>query len=293
MKQDILITGSGITMSRALKIVLTAAGCLIFLGLMGFIIWGLTPLGPSAEALRAMESDKVVSVRDNGNFIVFTPNAVPPATGFILYPGGHVDYRSYAPVAREIASRGYLVAIMEMPLSLAVFGADRADEVIAMYPEIRYWIIGGHSLGGSMAASYAKNNPGDVEGLVLWASYPPGDDDLSRTELKGLSTYGSNDLVLDRDNVNATLPLLPPGTIRQVIMGGNHAQFGNYGTQPGDGMATISAAEQQRQAADLTVRILRAVEGNDIPPWNPDIPPILIPVGEPLISSHPQIEADG
>jgi hypothetical protein len=47
----------------------------------------------------------------------------------------------------------------------------------------------------------------------------------------------------------------------QVIQGGNHAQFGNYGLQPGDGIATISAADQQRQAAALTARLLRAVEG--------------------------------
>ena len=78
---------------------------------------------------------------------------------------------------------------------------------------------------------------------------------------KGLSTYGSNDLVLNRENVNATLALLPPGTTVQVIQGGNHAQFGNYGPQPGDGTATISAADQQAQAADLTVGLLRAVEG--------------------------------
>ncbi|NTW92812.1 MAG: hypothetical protein HGA40_05150, partial [Methanoregulaceae archaeon] len=52
-----------------------------------------------------------------------------------------------------------------------------------------------------------------------------------------------------------------PETILQVIEGGNHAQFGNYGPQPGDGTATISVADQQMQAADLTVRVLRAVEG--------------------------------
>ena len=101
----------------------------------------------------------------------------------------------------------------------------------------------------------------EVEGLVFWASYPGRGDDLSSTGLKVLSTYGSNDAVLNRDNLNATLPLLPPETIVQVIEGGNHAQFGNYGPQPGDGTATISAADQQMQAADLTVRVLRAVEG--------------------------------
>jgi pimeloyl-ACP methyl ester carboxylesterase len=148
-----------------------------------------------------------------------------------------------------------------MPLSLAVFGISRADDVIAAYPDMRYWVIGGHSLGGSMAASYAQNHHDTVQGLVLWASYPVISDDLSSTSLKGLSTYGSNDQVLNRDNFNATVSLLPPGTIMQVIQGGNHAQFGNYGLQPGDGTATISDTDQQMQAADLTVRLLRAVEG--------------------------------
>jgi len=248
-------------MRKAVKILLIVAGGGILFVLIGFIVWGMTPLGPTNEALAAMESDGVVTVEDNGNFVVFTPTATTPISGFILYPGGHVDYRSYAPIAREIASRGYLVTIVEMPLSLAVFGVNKADDVIAAYPEMRYWVIGGHSLGGSMAASYAKNNPDEVQGLVLWASYPADSDDVSGTALKGLTTYGSNDFVLDMDNFNSTLPLLPEETIMQVIEGGNHAQFGNYGTQPGDGTATISASDQQMQAADLTVRILRAVEG--------------------------------
>jgi hypothetical protein len=248
-------------MSKAVKIVVSVAVGAILCGLIGFIAWGLTPLGPTEEAFTAMGSDGVVTVQDDGNFIVFTPTAVIPITGFIIYPGGHVDYRSYAPIAREIASRGYMVSIVEMPLSLAVFGVNNADDVIAAYPDMHYWVIGGHSLGGSMAASYAKNNPGRVEGLVFWASYPADSDDLSMTDLKGLTTYGSNDLVLDMHNFNATLLLLPPGTIMQVIEGGNHSQFGNYGPQPGDGTATISSADQQLWAADLTVRVLREVEG--------------------------------
>jgi len=248
-------------MKKRSKTALIIIGVLLLLGIAGFITWGLTPLGPTSEALAAMESNANVTVKENGNFVVFTPTSNTPITGFILYPGGHVDYRSYAPVAQEIASRGYMVSIVQMPLSLAVFGISRADDVIAAYPDMRYWVVGGHSLGGSMAASYAQNHHDTVQGLVLWASYPVNSDDLSSTSLKGLSTYGSNDQVLNRDNFNATVSLLPPGTIMQVIQGGNHAQFGNYGLQPGDGTATISDTDQQMQAADLTVRLLRAVEG--------------------------------
>jgi dienelactone hydrolase len=154
-----------------------------------------------------------------------------------------------------------MVSIVRMPLSLAVFGIDRADEVISAYPDMRYWVIGGHSLGGSMAAAYARSHSDNVQGVAFWASYPATSDDLSTTDLKGLSTYGSNDQVLDMDTFNAAVSHLPHGTIMQVIQGGNHAQFGNYGPQPGDGIATISAADQQAQAADLTARLLRAVEG--------------------------------
>ena len=248
-------------MKKSVKITLIIIGIVTLLGIIGFITWGLTPLGPSREALAALESNVHVTVEDKGNFIVFTPTSHIPITGFILYPGGHVDYRSYAPIAQEIASHGYRVSIVRMPLSLAVFGIDRADEVISAYPDMRYWVIGGHSLGGSMAAAYARSHSDKVQGVVFWASYPASSDDLSTTDLKGLSTYGSNDQVLDRDNFNDTVSLLPHGTILQVIQGGNHAQFGNYGLQPGDGTATISAADQQAQAADLTARLLRAVEG--------------------------------
>ena len=247
-------------MKKVFKILLIGLGGLVLLGIIGFVAWGLTPLGPAEEALIAMESDGVVSVQDNGGFVVFTPVGATPQTGFIFYPGGHVDYRSYAPIAREIASRGYMVAIVAMPLSLAVFGVNKADEVISAYPDMRYWVIGGHSLGGSMAANYAAGNPENIQGIAFWASYPASSDDLSDTDMKGLSTYGSNDEVLSKENVESTLSQLPPGTITEVIEGGNHAQFGNYGPQPGDGTATISAADQQLQAVDLTVRILRAVE---------------------------------
>ena len=172
-----------------------------------------------------------------------------------------MDYRSYAPIAQKIADRGYLVAVVKMPLSLAVFGIDRADDVIAARPSVRHWVIGGTRWGARWRHPMHGQHPDRVQGLAFWASYPGTGDDLSSTGLKGLSTYGSNDLVLNMDNLNATLALLPPGTSMQVIQGGNHAQFGNYGPQPGDGTATISAADQQTQAADLTVSLLRAVEG--------------------------------
>ena len=100
------------------KIALAIVGVGLLLGAATVVAWGLTPLGPDDEALAALLSDGNVTVRDDGSVIVFVPAPTDPVTGFILYPGGHVDHRSYAPVAREIARQGYLVAVVAMPLSL-------------------------------------------------------------------------------------------------------------------------------------------------------------------------------
>ena len=124
---------------------------ILALAVVGFVIWGSTPLRPMPESAIALESDAQVSV-DASRWIVFTPAAGQPDTGLVFYPGGRVDPRAYAPAARAIAARGYLVVIVPMPLNLAVFGSNRAAQVISAFPEIGHWAVGGPSLGGAMAA---------------------------------------------------------------------------------------------------------------------------------------------
>jgi hypothetical protein len=53
--------------------------------------------------------------------------------------------------------------------------------------------------------------------------------------------------------------LLPVDTQYVVIQGGNHAQFGDYGVQPGDQEATITRLEQQKQIVDATIRFMKAI----------------------------------
>ena len=230
---------------------------LVFVIAVGvFVVWGETPLGPAPEALAALQSDSRVQVT-NDRWLAFLPAGAQPDTGLVLYPGGRVDYRSYAPQARAIAERGYLVVIVRMPLNLAVLDASAAADVFAAYPQIKHWAVGGHSLGGAMAANFAARNP--VQGLVLWASYPADSDDLSSQNLAVTSIYGSQDGVADLDTITGALSRLPKGTVWVELPGGNHAQFGWYGEQGGDNPATLSAAEQQRMTVDATVAVLEQI----------------------------------
>jgi hypothetical protein len=225
----------------------------------GFIIWANTPPDPMTEAINAMKSSTEVQVSDEP-WIVFEPAGVPASTGLILYPGGRVDPRAYAPIARSIAQQGYKVVIVPMPLNLSVFNPSAAEPVIEAFPEIQHWAIGGHSLGGSMAANFAKNHPGMVQGLLLWASYPASSDDLSNSGLNVVSIFGSQDGLATGVKIEASRPLLPDDTTWISIKGGNHSQFGWYGEQAGDNPPMISRADQQSQMLNATLNLLKSLK---------------------------------
>jgi poly(3-hydroxybutyrate) depolymerase len=223
----------------------------------GFVIWANMASGPMPEAAAALRTDARVQIEPHyKNWLVFEPGAQEPRGGLILYPGGRVDPRSYAPAAHAIAAQGYLVVITPMPLNLAVFGANKASEVMADFPQIHRWAVGGHSLGGAMAASFVYSHPNTVEGLVLWASYPANNNSLADRKIKVASISGTRDGLATPDKIAASRTLLPADTVWTPIAGGDHAQFGWYGPQAGDNPATISRAAQQEQIVAATVALM-------------------------------------
>lgn len=172
--------------------------------------------------------------------IVFEPEGA--TKGFVFYPGGKVEYTAYIPLMQACAEQGILCVLVEMPFNLAVFDVNAADGIQEQYPQIEDWYIGGHSLGGSMAASYLADNAEDYEGLILLGSYSTAD--LSDTDLAVLSVYGSEDKVMNREKYDENKSNLPSDFTEAVIDGGCHAYFGMYGAQNGDGTPTISNEEQ-------------------------------------------------
>lgn len=149
---------------------------------------------------------------------------------------------------QALAEKNILCILLEMPFRLAVFDINAADGIQTQYPQIKNWYIGGHSLGGSMAAAYLSEHTGTFDGLFLLGSYST--EDLSRVELSVLSIYGSEDNVLNREKYEENRINLP-GHFQEIILeGGCHAYFGMYGPQAGDGTAALSNEEQIRMTAD-------------------------------------------
>jgi hypothetical protein len=170
-------------------------------------------------------------------------------TGVVFYPGGKVEHTAYEPLMRAMAERGILAILIKMPFNLAVFDQNAADGIQEQFPEVEHWYMAGHSLGGSMAASYISKNSDTYDGLILLAAYSTAD--LSESGVEVASIYGSLDCVMNKEKYAEYFCNLPSSLEETVIEGANHAGFGMYGEQKGDGVATITNAEQIEITADI------------------------------------------
>ncbi|MBP5749830.1 MAG: alpha/beta hydrolase [Firmicutes bacterium] len=192
-------------------------------------------------AVMSLRSDDYASVTSSENGCTFDGPGTEDL--LIFYPGGKVQETAYAPLLRSLAEQGLDVFLVRMPFRLAVFGADKAEDVLKETADYAHVYIGGHSLGGAMAANYAAEHAEELDGLILLASYsakelPP--------DLPVLSVYGSEDGVLDADRYEKNRANLQD-LQETVIEGGNHAQFGSYGEQKGDGEASIDPEMQRAE----------------------------------------------
>ena len=240
---------------RVVRVVLVVAS----IGWVGLMAW-LRPFTAAEPALAAMNSDATVTVAEYPSQIVMTPTGAVSHTGVFFQPGAKVDARAYAAVLRPLAESGFTVIIPKQPLGIAFFSIPTFDAVKPAYPGITRWVVGGHSLGGSIAVMEANSGDHDptapVVGLLLYASYPVSDVSSSLTA-KVLSLSATNDGLATPDKVQASTSTLPAGTGFTAIEGAVHAFFGDYGPQPGDGTPAISHDDARGQISSASVAFVR------------------------------------
>lgn len=199
----------------------------------------------SEDAEKALISDSLVQVEktDYGWFF----DGPSKKDALIFYPGGKVEETAYAPLLHLLAENGIDVFLAKMPMRLAILDTNRAESIIKRY-DYQHWYIGGHSLGGACSTAYAAKHADSLDGVILLAAYPMKQLDDS---LNVLFIYGSEDGVLNRQKYADSKKYAPSDAMEYILEGGNHAQFGSYGIQNGDGIALISPVEQWNLTLEL------------------------------------------
>ena len=198
------------------------------------------------------QDDSIVEMEENDYGLYM--DGPGDKSALIFYPGAKVEYTAYVPLLWQLAEKGVDVFLIKMPCNLAFFGQNKAEDVMKKY-EYEKWYLGGHSLGGAMAAFYAAKHPDDLDGMVLLAAYST--KDLHEEDFSVISLYGSEDEVLNMNKIEESRAYMPANYTEICIEGGNHAQFGNYGVQKGDGVASVSREEQQNQTVEAIYKMIR------------------------------------
>lgn len=221
------------------------------------------PASAEPQALIALRSERGVRVADRVTWYELIPSRedksgdlIKPTTGLIFLPGARVDPRAYAPALRRLAESGYLVAVLKEPFGFSIFDRDHAQKVIDNRPDIAHWVVGGHSLGGTVAASYAEDQR-KVEGLLLVASYPS--ERLERGDLKVISISGDRDGLATPEKIERSKANLPATARYVVLPGAAHSTFADYGPQSGDGTPTADRAASQAEVAKAAGELLASL----------------------------------
>ena len=200
------------------------------------------PLVVGQDAITDADSAAVaVTLEDVGGQVVHVAATGERKVVFIFYPGGFVRPQAYEWLGRALASQGVETWIPVMPFDLAVTGINRADAIIAHVGGSVPVVIGGHSLGGTMAADYASRHVSQLKGLVFCAAYSADNVTVS-APWPALSLRAGNDGVAKAADVEGGMARLPAGSRLVTIDGSVHAFFGRYGPQSGDGVPTVSRA---------------------------------------------------
>jgi len=202
-----------------------------------------------AAAAEALASDSSVGVEQTGFGWYFDGPSGEKA--LIFYPGGKVEETAYAPLLHRLAAAGVDVFLVKVPLRLAFTAIGKADEVMDEY-HYEHWYVGGHSLGGVAASFYAAEHSGALDGVVLLGAYSTK---MLSGKLKTILVYGSEDGVLNLKEYMKNRANAGRSAVEVVIEGGNHAQFGSYGAQKGDGEALIPAEEQIEETVQAIVEM--------------------------------------
>lgn len=215
--------------------------------------WYVNDYYPSdANVQEYFQKDTLVKVKEISDGIYLDGPGKERA--MIFYPGAKVEYTAYLPLLYELAEQGVDCFLIKMPCNLAFLGQSKATDLMTEY-SYKSWYLSGHSLGGAMAASYAAGHLKDLDGLVLLAAYPTRS--LESDTFSVVSIYGSKDGVLNMDKVEDARSFMPSDYTEVCIEGGNHAWFGNYGEQEGDKTASISREEQQKQAVEAILQMVK------------------------------------
>ncbi len=235
---------------RRIILIFIAAVVLLSAVIIGMCLFNSRPAVQTVSTYQSKFHDTIINMQDDGGAEILPGSGVASKnTGIIFYVGAQITPDAYIPLLSRLSQQGYSCFIPNLTFNMAALEPKAAEAIINEHPGISSWYIAGHSMGGLTASGFAADNSDKIDGLILLAAYT--NRDLSASDIPVLSIYGDTDGVMNKDLYDKRLEWNPEDFEEHIITGANHAQYGDYGKQPRDNDASITAEEQQKETAEL------------------------------------------
>jgi hypothetical protein len=242
--------------SRRRAVLRTVAALVVatlVVGASGFLVYANVTSAAEREPLSEVADDPAISLDYSRDSVVMTPVSEANGEGLVFIAGAKIEPVAYAYKLSGLVDAGYTVVIVRPFLNFGLFETRPLSAFTSLAPDVSDWFVGGHSLGGVKACMYADSP--EVKGLVLFGSYCA--NDLSGSALTVVSLSGSDDGLSTPEKIDANKASLPADTTFVEIEGANHAAFGDYGLQAGDGESSIDDSDMRDVITDTITKALR------------------------------------
>jgi hypothetical protein len=239
---------------RRIRITGWTALTALLVTIIGFLTWFHIVFPADRAATLEVYRDDRVTVTPGDGVVIMESSTVAPTTGLLYFPGARVDPFSYLHPFVEVAASGTTVVIVKPLFNMALFDPRSFEELTSSTPGIDQWVIAGHSLGG-VKACMEVDHP-HARALVLFASYCARD--ISALNLTVTQVLGSTDGLINLEVSGAQASNLPITHTTLMISGANHASFGTYGPQPGDGIASLNRDEIREEVDKIMAEVFRS-----------------------------------
>ena len=230
---------------RRILIGIIAIIVILFIALFIYSRNPYTALEEMDDAIALVDDSNITYYEDRDEIRYSVDN---PIKNIIFIPGGLVTPDSYKYLAISLAAEGYEVVIAKAPFNLAILNPSIGKEFLSDTIDN---VIIGHSLGGVTASSVFSGND-SVEAMIFLGSYPIKDV----KDMDVLYLNAEFDLGMDQEALEGSYKFTSD-SLNISIEGGNHAQYGWYGPQKGDGTAEIDTITQQDLVVDLIVDFIQ------------------------------------
>lgn len=231
------------SIGRLLKIIV---GLLLVGLVVAFLVWANQVTPATQSYVDKIKHDSDFKVTETNHSIILASSQYTAQTGIVFIPAIRIDPHAYIyKLSGIVENSGVTVVITKPTFNLPPIDFRPIATFTGDVGGVDNWYVAGHSRGGTRACGYAADQSAHVKGLILLGGYCDTDVTVPILDI----TAENDELASDKD-IQQHANHLKGDLTNVTISDAAHSSFGDYGSQSGDGDASVDSEFMRYELTD-------------------------------------------